>query len=316
MTETGMRTTLLATERKGVMDTQQGTIRRLVSFLAILVGLSAIFDALLIASGTIQGASSLFALALMWSPAIAALATARIFHDGWRSIGWRPGRVRYLAIAYLLPIVYATGAYGLVWLTGGGSFTGTWPAHLPIFLVVGTLSGALSALGEEIGWRGYLVPQLASTHSFTTTALLSGLIWAVWHYPLLLFTDYGTGSPRWYMLACFTVAIVGLSFAFAWLRLRSGSIWPPVLLHASHNLFLLHVFTPLMAEHRTTYLLTGEGGLFFTLAAVLVGGAFWGLRSRLPASSPAHPEHADGHGTGREPRDTTVPRTRLIRDRG
>lgn len=316
MTDAGVQTTLPATERQGMVEKQQGAIRRLVSFLAILAGLSAIFDVLLIASGTIQGTSSLFTLALMWSPAVAALATARLFHDGWRSIGWRPGRVRYLAIAYLLPIVYAAGAYGLAWLTGGGSFTGAWPAYLPIFLVVGTLSGVLSALGEEIGWRGYLVPQLASTHSFTTTALLSGLIWAVWHYPVLLFTDYGTGSPRWYSLACFTVAVVGLSFAFTWLRLRSGSIWPPVLLHASHNLFLLHVFTPLMAEHRTTYLLTGESGLFFALAAVLVGGTFWALRSRLAASSPAHPEHAGGQGTERGPRDTAVPRTRLIRDSG
>lgn len=280
------------------MDKRQGIGRRLVTFLAILVGLSALFDALLIAAGTIQGKSGLFAFALMWSPAVAALATARLFHDDWAAIGWRPGRARYLAIAYLLPIIYAGGAYGLAWLTGGGSFTGDWPDALPIFLVVGTLSGALSALGEEIGWRGYLVPQLASRFGFATTALVSGLIWAAWHYPLLLFTDYGTGSPPWYSLACFTVAVVGLSFAFAWLRLRSGSIWPPVLLHASHNLFLLHVFTPLMAEHRATYLLTGEGGIFFALAAVLVGGTFWALRSRLATPPPASTARAADKGAG------------------
>src|SRR3954454_17189615 len=143
------------------MEKRQGVTRRLITFLAILAGLSAIFDALLIASGTIQGQSGLFALALMWSPAVAALATAWLFHDGWRSIGWRPGNPRSLAIAYLLPVIYSAGAYGLAWLTGGGSFTGNWPTYLPIFLVVGTLSGSLSALGEEIGWRGYLVPQLA-----------------------------------------------------------------------------------------------------------------------------------------------------------
>jgi membrane protease YdiL (CAAX protease family) len=279
------------------MESRHGTTKRLVTFLAILAGLSAIFAVPLIASGTIQGKSSAFALALMWSPALAALATARLYHDDWRSFGWRPGWVRYLAIAYLLPVAYSAVAYGLAWLAGAGSFTGNWPAYLPIFLVVGTLSGALSALGEEIGWRGYLVPQLASTQTFAATALVSGLIWAAWHYPILLFTDYGTGSPRWYSLACFTVAVVGLSFAFTWLRLRSGSIWPPVLLHAGHNLFLLHVFTPLMAEHRTTYPLTGEGGLLFALAAVLVGVAFWALGPRLSTPVPGRPDRAAGKRT-------------------
>jgi len=136
------------------MEQRHGAIRRLATFLAILAGSSALCDALLIASGTIQGKSSIFTLALMWSPALAALATARLFHDSWRAFGWRPGRVRYLAIAYLLPIIYCGVAYGLAWLTGGGAFTGNWPAYLPIFLVVGTLGGVISALGSGGDSRG------------------------------------------------------------------------------------------------------------------------------------------------------------------
>jgi CAAX protease family protein len=256
--------------------------RRVLAFLGITFGLSAVFDALLIATGTIGGRSSLLALALMWTPAASALITIRLFGDDWRTLGWRPGRARYLAVAYLLPVVYGAATYGIVWMAGRGDFTGDWPPHLLVFVVIGTIAGAVSALGEELGWRGYLVPRLAAAYGFTPAALGSGLIWAIWHYPILLFTDYGIGSPRWYTLACFTVAIVGLSFAFAWLRLASGSVWPAVLLHTSHNLFLLHVFTPLMDERRTAYMLTGEGGLLLAIAGLIVGGAFWALRHHLP----------------------------------
>ena len=102
----------------------------------------------------------------------------------------------------------------------------------------------------------------------------------------------------------FTVFVVGLSFAAAWLRLRSGSVWPPVLLHASHNLFVLNVFAPVIAEKRTQYLLTGEGGLLLAIVGIVLGVAFWLLRSRVaragmnapdagatavPATSPAMP---------------------------
>jgi membrane protease YdiL (CAAX protease family) len=47
-----------------------------------------------------------------------------------------------------------------------------------------------TVIGEEIGWRGFLVPEFAKTQSFPATALITGFIWAIWHYPVLLFADY------------------------------------------------------------------------------------------------------------------------------
>jgi membrane protease YdiL (CAAX protease family) len=79
-------------------------------------------------------------------------------------------------------------------------------------------------------------------------ALISGVIWSVWHYPILFFADYNASTPAWYGAACFTVMVVGLSFAFAWMRLKSGSLWTAVLLHASHNLFIQRVFDPLTTD--------------------------------------------------------------------
>jgi len=59
--------------------------------------------------------------------------------------------------------------------------------------------------GEQLrhcAWRGdwlagFLVPQLAKVTSFTRLSLLSGLIWSLWHYPILLFADYNSGTPAW-----------------------------------------------------------------------------------------------------------------------
>jgi membrane protease YdiL (CAAX protease family) len=273
------------------------TIKRVRTFVAIVFALSLVLYIPTIAAGTIDAAGGIFILVGMWVPATAALITARLHREPVRSLGWRPGKPRILALAYLLPVAYAALTYGVVWLVGAGSFTGDWPASLPILLVVGTISGTVTALGEELGWRGYLVPHLTSAYGFTAAAIVSGLIWSLWHYPLLLFTDYGTSRPRWYMLLCFTLFAVGLSFPLAWLRLRAGSVWPAALLHASHNLFVLNVFAPLMAEGRARYPLTGEGGLLLAIVGIALATVFWLLRDRIAdrgapatgaARSPAH----------------------------
>jgi membrane protease YdiL (CAAX protease family) len=81
-------------------------------------------------------------------------------------------------------------------------------------------------MGEEIGWRGFLLPRLVSQFDFTVGCLLSGCIWAVWHYPGLLFADYNAGTNPVYALTCFTLMLIGDSYVFGWMRLRSNSIWP------------------------------------------------------------------------------------------
>jgi len=52
--------------------------------------------------------------------------------------------------------------------------------------VVGLVQSLATALGEEIGWRGFLVPELFKTMGFTSAALFSGVVWACWHYPLVI----------------------------------------------------------------------------------------------------------------------------------
>jgi membrane protease YdiL (CAAX protease family) len=115
--------------------------------------------------------------------------------------------------------------------------------------------------------------------SFTKLSLLTGVIWATWHAPLLLFADYNSGTNRVYAMSCFTVMIIATSFIFAWLRLKSESLWPPVVLHASHNLFVQTVFDSMVRDTGKTLWYTTEFGA--ALAVVTAGFAmyFWTRRA-------------------------------------
>jgi CAAX protease family protein len=92
------------------------------------------------------------------------------------------------------------------------------------------------AVVEEIGWRGFLVPELARLVSGRLVIVLGRLAWAAFHYPLLLFVPGGNhGLPLWYGVFMFTLVIVAASVPYVWLRLRSRSLWPAVVLHTIHN---------------------------------------------------------------------------------
>jgi len=67
----------------------------------------------------------------------------------------------------------------------------------------------------------------------------------------------------------------------AWLRLRSGSVWPAALLHASHNLYIQGYFDRVTADTGITKYLTGEFGAALAITAAITGFIFWRLRARL-----------------------------------
>jgi membrane protease YdiL (CAAX protease family) len=88
-------------------------------------------------------------------------------------------------------------------LTGLGGFKRALshrPLPLSLFLLatVGFLINVVYALGEELGWRGLLVPELAKVTGFGGTVAISAGVWALYHYPLILFGDYHSAAPRWW----------------------------------------------------------------------------------------------------------------------
>jgi uncharacterized protein len=265
------------------MDNKSKVLREIIVFLALTVILSSLAYIPIIRAGSINGGQSRLSGLLMLAPGLAAIITYLVFERSLRPIGWHPGKVQYLILGLVIPVIYCLVEYGLVWLTGRGKYNGQFPPDFLIFLLTMLFNGTLSALLEEIAWRGFLVPKMIKLTSFTKTAIITGLVWAIWHYPLIIFTNVRLGNtPLLYSLVCFTIFAIGVSFSTAWLRLKSGSIWTAALLHGSHNVFMLHVFNSLTTDSGGTWLLLGEYGEISAVMGLLLAILFWSLRTRLP----------------------------------
>lgn len=264
-------------------------IKKILTFIVLVFLLSSYFYYKIIASGSLFG-NGMAVFGIMWMPALAAVITKLIFDKDLKGLGFRLGKIRYLLISYLLPIMACLVVYSLVWLVGLGGFS---PEKVGIVDVstlfnsflrlstVGILSSAITATGEEIGWRGFLVPHLYKEFSFTKTALISGVIWNIYHYPILLFAGYNNGVSVVSSFIFFTISVFAVCFIATWLRIKSGSVWPAVILHASHNLFVQNVFDRITVDYGQTKFFTTEFGLGLALIYVIIAYYFWRKRAAL-----------------------------------
>lgn len=98
----------------------------------------------------------------------------------------------------------------------------------------GLLFNMIFTFGEEFGWRGYLLPRLAPLGG-AWAAIITGVIWGLWHVPLVALDGFNFPGHPWLGVLMMAVALIPLSIVFAWLRFRSGSIWPSTLAHAALN---------------------------------------------------------------------------------
>jgi uncharacterized protein len=303
------------TEQRGEKSSRNGgsvPAESVGTFLLLTLASSAIFYALILASGNTGGGAGRYATGIMWCPGVAALLTCRIHAIPIDTLGWHWPGCRFQAASYLLPAVYSLVAYAAIWGTHLGSFPNptflresvaavgipAMPAWTAVVLMVlltavyGFIRSCSNALGEEIGWRGFLTPQLVRRCGFTGASVITGCIWAVWHYPLLLFADYNLGTPGWYALSCFTVMVIGLSVIYTWFRLKTGSLWTATFLHASHNLFIQGIFTPLTGETGATRYAIDEFG--FVLPLVIGATTVWFWRRREVALAAWRDDRVDG----------------------
>ena len=102
--------------------------------------------------------------------------------------------------------------------------------------VLATAMFAVVFLGEEVGWRGFLLLRLAELTSGRRAAVLTGALHAVFHLPLLLLTTtYQSAGSRWIVVPMVMVTLTMAGVWYGWLRLWSGSIWPVSLSHSAFN---------------------------------------------------------------------------------
>jgi membrane protease YdiL (CAAX protease family) len=178
-------------------------------------------------------------------------------------------------------ILNPTAPPALVFLTG-----------LVLSATVGALWSALSAAGEELGWRGYMLTRLIEA-GVPRPVLVSGIVWGLWHVPLILGgVIYNDHPSKVVATLVFLVSVVSMGFVVARARLETGSIWPPIALHGAYNSVIQSAFSPATTGPEAPVWVGQEAGLLvaatLAVAAVLVCRGQWAYR-RTPDEPRADP---------------------------
>ncbi|MDO5728089.1 MAG: type II CAAX endopeptidase family protein [Actinomycetaceae bacterium] len=93
----------------------------------------------------------------------------------------------------------------------------------------------IPALGEEIGWRGWLLPRLLNHFGAWSAIGISGVMWGIWHAPVILLGYNYPDTPGWLALIAMTIMCTIIGGIIGWLRLRGGSVWPAAIAHSTLN---------------------------------------------------------------------------------
>jgi membrane protease YdiL (CAAX protease family) len=125
-------------------------------------------------------------------------------------------------------------------------------ASVGINFTFGTLLAAISAFGEELGRRSYMLTRLIDA-GVPRPILVSGLIWTGWHLLLILRGQYAAGPPPLLSALLFTLSVTGAGYVAARVRLESGSLWPAAVFHSSWNALIqaLSIGSHMAAVRRT-----------------------------------------------------------------
>ncbi len=249
--------------------------RRILIFLAFAFGIAWAGALVIALTGGIAGSPPLVpgsnytlafiltATVYMGAPALAHILTRLITREGWQNVGLHPHLRRgwpFWLAAWFLPAVFTIlGAlvYFLIFPADFDSQLTTVKALLarsgaagavitPLMLIavqtiqavlLSPLLNGLFTFGEEFGWRAYLLPRLLPLGN-KRAVLLSGVIWGVWHWPIIAMGhNYGLDYPGypWLGMGMMVLVCIGLGAFLSWVTLRGGSVWPAVIGHAAIN---------------------------------------------------------------------------------
>jgi membrane protease YdiL (CAAX protease family) len=107
--------------------------------------------------------------------------------------------------------------------------------------------------------------------TFRAVGIMSGLVWSIWYWPGILLTDYNAGEGNLLLqMLLFTLGIVPHGIIYAYFTCKSNSLWPAVILHASHNLFIQQVFTPFTIRGNGTHFSIDEFGILLPVVSCVV----------------------------------------------
>jgi membrane protease YdiL (CAAX protease family) len=163
-------------------------------------------------------------------PAIAAFVVARVAGGQAATadlraqiVRWRVAPVWYAVAVVVLPIL-AVVAIAI----STGRLPGASGSLFPRILILLVLM-----TGEEIGWRGFMLPRLQHAHSALSASLILGIAWGLWHFPGYLI---GTGVPLDMSFLTLLLWVVGATILVTWVYNHTRSVLLAIIMHVCANL--------------------------------------------------------------------------------
>lgn len=233
---------------------------------------------------------------VMFIPAVGVVLTRLVTHD-WSDcrlhLNLKGHAVPYL-VGWFGPMVLTIVGAALYFLLFPSQFSPSAAAANPMLgaevpaalntvatvalVLLCPLLNAINCFGEEWGWRGFLYPKMKEGHSFLRTAVLVGLIWGIWHAPIIAIGhnyQQVVGTASWPMIvaaiAAMCVLCVFLSIIFCYISQRAHSVWPAVVAHGAFNgvasIGMLYMADP---DHVNAFIGPAPTGIIGALPLIIV----------------------------------------------
>ena len=232
------------------------TKKRLLIYLGLSFGMAWLIFLIFIFTGHTWTGSSPEMLSLvslgMLTPAIAHVITRKITNEGFRLTGensmmlgidLKGRKWVFFLLAVILPIVYATLGDAVIWLMcpeafGEAEVSSFVVIIYPLLAIVQGVVLSFAALGEELGWRGYMMPKLIELMGMPKAIIFGGIIWGLWHAPLTCVGhNFGMDYPGFpyvgIVLMCLFCTALGTVLMYV--TIKTNSIWPAAFMHAVNN---------------------------------------------------------------------------------
>lgn len=283
-------------------------MKRIKIFLGITFILTWSITFLLMANGGYQNQYTTIALAIcMMMPLVSVVITTLITKNKFKDVWIKPnfkGNLKYYLIAWLAPVILTILGAGVYFLIFPSQFdpqmiafidstknqmiaAGQTPpsseelrslliVQLIASIFIAPIANFITCLGEELGWRGYLLPGLCEKYTKTKAIIITGIIWGIWHAPMIAMGhNYGLGykSAPWGGILAMIVFCIATGSFLSYVTLKTKSSIPAAIGHAMMNGFaaLGAIFT----SAKVTNPFIGPmpigiiGGIGFILVAVI-----------------------------------------------
>lgn len=224
-------------------------------------------------------------LVLMWMPALASLIANLIslkekkekltVKEFLNRLGFRSSKLIYILLGIFIPLVYLLIPYLIYWQIYPDNFAYHGVALNLILkdimpaMTLGIFFSLVSALGEELGWRGFMVPALRERIGLKKTLFVTSIFWCCWHLPLLIWGGYMDQCPLWYRLPAFILCVMPIGIICGLLTVESDSVWPAAFLHAAHNNYDQSVFGLISRGEKLMYYVSETGFLTIICAWII-----------------------------------------------